>query len=298
MRLKKQYLALIVVVMLVLTGLLASWIVGSVQGAKVAYVAVRADKSEFGMDENVTFSLVPLSQDVQFTVSGEHDSAGVYIVRLADDIDPDTYLDDSNAVQNISVRARSDHEPVIPIPRYNSSGEPMRMSWNRTIPQYDAERGGYVWYKATEGTYLLYPVYQWEYGHATKFMLERASIFHLDGLRVDHDISLDDSVFTVRTEFSLPEGAGPMSGLFTTILPRNPDTFNSTMTYHNETVELVPGQTTTVTITYPASGSYGPVTTSMSAFLIVGDITYAFGFWPYIIYDHVNNNTEVRYVQY
>ncbi|MDW5562022.1 MAG: hypothetical protein SA339_02260 [Methanomassiliicoccus sp.] len=281
--------------MVILAALLASWVVGTVQGSKVAYVAVRADKTEYNIGENVTFSLVPLSQDVQFTVTGDYGQSGVYIVRLPDNIDPDTYLDDPNVVSNLSHSSHGNGVTAVPIPQYNSTGEPLRLSWNGTIESYND--GSMKWDRATAGYYLLYPVYSWQYGHSAKFMLERASIFHLDGLSVRFNISLDSSVFTIRTDLYLPQGSESMTGLFTTIVPNYSYSFNTTTNYHNETLELRPGETTTVTITYPGQdSSYEPVTTSMFARFIVGDTAYTFGFSPYIVYN--NDKMEVHYGQF
>lgn len=64
MRLKKKYLALIVVIMLVGVAFVASLVYGSVQATRIAYVAVRADQEVFTSAENVTFKLVPLTEGV------------------------------------------------------------------------------------------------------------------------------------------------------------------------------------------------------------------------------------------
>ncbi len=292
MRLKNRYLAVIVVVMLVVTTLLASLLVSSVQGTRVAYVAVRADKSEFAMGENVTFSLTPLTQDLQFTVSG----GGVYIVRLPDDADPDTYLDDPQAIYNLSNGMHIGGGVAVPIPQYNTTGEPLRLSWNGTMMQYDTANQKVVWDRATAGHYILNPSYNWEYGHVTKFMLDRSSIFYLDGPAVRFDISYESSMFTIRTDISMPGGGEPVSGLFSTVVPNHVNHSADTV-YHNETVDLVPGGTTTVILSYPGPDSYyGPATTSMVARLIVGDATYVFGFNPTMVYN--NGGMEVRYVQF
>lgn len=295
-RLKNRYLAIIIVTMIVITALLASWIVGSVQGARVAYVAVKADKSDFAMGENVTFSLVPLTQDLQFTVSGDSGQAGVYIVRLADDVDPDTYLDDPGALYNISSGMYSGGGTVVPIPQYNSTGEPLRLSWNGTMAQYDTAKQTLVWDRATAGNYMLYPSYSWQYGHATKFMLDRASIFHLGGPEVRFNITYESSTFIVRTDITMPDGGGPASGLFTTVVPNYRD-YSAPTAYHNETVNLVPGGTTTVVLSYPGPDSaYGPPTTSMVARLIIGDTAYVFGFTSMVV--HNEDGMEVRYVPF
>ena len=49
MRLKRQYIAVIVVVMILITAFIASFVVSSVQGSRVAYAAVRADKATYEM---------------------------------------------------------------------------------------------------------------------------------------------------------------------------------------------------------------------------------------------------------
>lgn len=297
MRLKGKFVALIAVVMIVLTAVLASWIVGSVQGSRVAYVAVRADRASYSIGENVTFSLVPLSQDVQFTVDGG-EGGGVYIIRLPDDIDPETYLDDPNVLNDLMGLSfyHTGGETKVPLPRFSSSGEPLQMSWNGTInSSYSGNRS---WEQATAGHYLLYPAYSWQYGHATKFMLERASIFRLDGLGVKMNISLESSVYTIRADLTLPAGAAPVSGLFTTALPDYGEGYNLTTVYHNETLDLRPGETSTVTLTYAAQdGGYGSTGTSLIARFITDERTYLFGFDSYIRYSN-SGAREVHYVQY
>jgi hypothetical protein len=296
MRLKNRYLAIIVVVMLVTTALLASWVVGSVQGTRVAYVAVRADKSDYALGENVTFSLVPLAKGLQFTVNGGGSQGGVYIVRLPDDVDPDTYLDDPQAVYSISNGMHIGGGVAVPIPRYNTTGEPLRLSWNGTMMQFDPAKQAMAWDRATAGYYLLSPAYNWEYGHVTKFMLDRSSIFHLDGPAVRFDISYESSMFTVRTEISMPIGGEPVSGLFTTVVPNHVN-YSAEATYHNETVDLVPGGTTTVVLSYPGPDQYyEKPSTNMIARIIMGDTTFVFGFYPMMMYD--NGEVEVRYVPF
>jgi len=240
---------------------------------------------------------VPLTQDLQFTVTGDYGQGGVYIIRLADDVDPDTFLDDPGVIYNISNNMYSGGGMVVPIPQYNSTGEPLRMSWNGTMIQYDTARQMLVWDQATAGNYILYPSYSWQYGHVTKFTLDRSSIFHLGGPSVRFNISYESTIFTIRTEITLPDGAEPMSGVFTTVVPNQADRFNETTDYYNETVDLVPGAATVVTFSYPGPDqSYGPATTSMVARLIVGDGSYVFGFTPTIVYN--GSQQEVKYVQF
>jgi hypothetical protein len=266
-------------------------------GTRVAYVAVRADKSEYAMGENVTFSLVPLTQDLQFTVSGDSGQAGVYIIRLADDVDPDTFLDDADAIYDLGNGMYSGGGVVVPIPQYNTTGEPLRLSWNGTIVQYNTGEQTVVQDRATAGYYILYPSYSWQYGHVTKFMLERASIFHLGGPAVRCNVSYESSMFTVRTEITMPDGTESTTGLFTTVVPNYTNRYNGTTEWYNQTVDLAPGAMTTITFSYPGPDpAYGPATTSMIARLIIGDETYVFGFTPTMIYD--GNESEVHYVQF
>ena len=72
MKLKRRYLVVIVVLMVVMTALVASVVVSSVQGSRIAYVAVSADKESYSMGENVTFKLRPLTSGVDFTIGGSN----------------------------------------------------------------------------------------------------------------------------------------------------------------------------------------------------------------------------------
>jgi hypothetical protein len=304
-RLKRKYQAVIVAVMIVMTALLSMIVVDSVQGSRVAYVAVRADQSSFEMGENVTFHLVPLTQGVEFAVNGTLEGGGIHVVRLPDDIDPDEFIEDEDAISEMYSWAyqRSMSEPIA-LPEFNSSGEPLEMVWNGSLARYDGMTAGLVWSKATEGNYLLFPTYNWQSGHATKFMLERASIFHYDSLRVDFNITYLNGEFTVRTDLSLPDGAAPMDGAFSAQLPYS-DPYDGTPVYHHQNVSLRAGEVTSVTVTYPSTSMNYPSTytedtyptTYLNADLRVGDDLYYFGFWQTVVYEP-NGKGEVSHVQF
>lgn len=280
MRLKKKYLAIIVAAMIVLTAVLASSIVGSVQGSRIAYVAVSADKDVFGMNENVTFKLLPLSQGIQFTVNGMNDGSGVQIVRIPDSIDPDSIINDPNMLSEVWIWGNDHPCPVVPIPQFNSTGEPLELSWNCTKSTYDRSTNELIWGKATAGYYLLNPrYYSWEYGHAVKFMLDRSSIFYYDGLNVRFDltISYDHNESTIVADLTLPEGSSPLSGNLTSFVPYYGQG-NMSSSYHNFSINMQPGEATSirVVITNP---SYSFLTTSMDVILQTSNGTYVFGFW-------------------
>jgi hypothetical protein len=300
MRLKKKYTAIIVAMMVVLTAILASFIVNSVQGSRIAYVEVSADKASYGMDENVTFKLRPLSQDVQFTVSGMYEGAGVQIVRLPDSADPDTVLQDSSMLNNLSMWGSSRINTVIPIPSFNSTGEPLELTWNGTISAYDRGANQLSWGKASSGYYLLYPKYSWEYGHTVKFMLDRSSIFFYDSLRVDlnvtNELGQTATNTTITADLTLPQGAAPVAGTFSSFVPGSMASMdgNYSDNWHNFTVDLLPGVTTRITVSFPAQ-SYSQA--SMDAVVRSPTSNFIFGFWE-IGYNYDGREEGVILVQY
>lgn len=85
--------------------LLASLVHGSVQDSRIAYIAVRTDKDVYTSDENVTFSLVPLTEGLQFTLDGWKDPYrnGVHVVRIPEGVDPSEVVTDPSLLQQIDM---------------------------------------------------------------------------------------------------------------------------------------------------------------------------------------------------
>lgn len=222
MKLKKKYLALVIVVMLALTAVVSTMVYGSVQATRIAYVAVQADKKVFEAGENVTFRLIPMSSDIRFTVSGYYYSdAGMHVIRIPDWIDPETMLDDPKMVQNISSwEYGGGMRTVIPFPEYNSSGEPLAMSWNGSIyVQSPATGQNGTWAKASSGYYLLYPKFDWVYGNKVKFMLDESAIFRYESITVEYDMTALANGTSVAVGLTLPSGFEGATASVTAYMP-------------------------------------------------------------------------------
>ncbi len=301
MRLKKQYTAIIVVVMLVFTAFIATFVLSSVQGSRVAYVAVKADKAVYEMGENVTFKLTPLTPGIECTLNGIGYGSGISMVRLPNDIDPETYLDDAEALQNISsgYYGYGSSGPAVDIPSFTTHGDPLSYSWNGTITAWDPATGNITWGHATAGYYLMYPVNFNNYNTGTKLMLDRSSIFYLGGLKVDFDITTEQGTCTVRTDLSLTDGMDAIDGTFSTVVPDYSGYYQENVTYHNETVHLSSGAVTTITVQFSSPGMES--TTSLTCFVRSGDVTFIFGYYQSIYHYYQDNGvsiTEVRNVQF
>lgn len=291
--------------MILFTVFIASFVVSSVQGSRVAYMAVRADKASYEMGENVTFTLTPLSPGAKCTLQGYSSNSGITMLRLPDDIDPETYLDDEQVLVNISMWSHGGsfpQGPYVAIPSITTNGEPLSFSWNGTISTFDPVTGNVTWGQASAGYYILCPVNFLSSGSATKLMLDRSSIFYLDGLRVAFDVTYIGGNFSVRADLSLGEGTEGIDGMFSTVVPDHTEYQEGNVTLFNETVHLVPGSTTSITIEYPGVDmGYGPPTTNLLCYLYTGERTFTFGFYQ-SYYSDVNPDGEqvtgVRNVQY
>ena len=294
MRLKKKYLVVLVALMLVMTAVVASFVVSSVQGTRIAYVAISADKESYSMGEDVTFKLRPLTQGIDFTIGGESGDPyrGTYygemvtIVRIPDDVDPYSLIDRSGGLNDISMwKSHSPNRASIPIPLFSSSGESLDMSWNGTLRAYD-KTGSYIWGEATAGYYLLYPEY-YSYGRTVKFFLDHSSIFYYDGLDVDYEITTEGQETTITMSLTLPDYTSPTEGRLSAYVPY--DGMQISSPYHNQTLDLKAGETSTVFIKVPSSNPY----LSLDAVLVTDAGTYIFGFYTSIHYDSKGGVTYV-----
>ena len=291
MRLKKKYTALVVAIMLVATGILASFVLNSVQGSRIAYVSVSADKSSYSVGENVTFQLAPLSNGIQFTVSGSGPGEGVHIIRVPDSVSIDDILGgDSQMFYNITTWERDHPSTIIPIPEFNTTGEPLELSWNGTVAGYDWGGNGIAWGKATAGYYVLYPMYHWSYGHSVKFMLDRSSFFYYDSLAAKFTVTEGTNI-TIDVDLTLLRDEAATVGNLTSFIPGS-YTMNYSEGFHNFTVDLNPGETTRVTISYRNTNQY----LAMYAVLRTPERTYVFGML--VNYYYYNNGRGLYVVQY
>lgn len=100
------------------------------------------------------------------------------MVRIPSDVDPAEVVTNVSLLSQFSSWDRG--YAILPIGSFNSTGEPLELSWNGTILVGNDLVNGTKWVKATSGHYLLYPRLQWSYGHATKFMLDDDAVFYYD----------------------------------------------------------------------------------------------------------------------
>ena len=159
-----------------------------------------------------------------------------------------------------------------------------------------------TWGQASAGYYILYPVNFYGYDSPTKLMLDRSSIFYLGGLEVAFNTTFSSGTFTVQADLSLSEGAEDIDGMFSTTIPDYTGYQEGNLTYHNETVHLISGTTTSITIEYPGMDyGYEYPTTSLVCFIYAGERTFVFGFYQYQYSESGPNGEQVmgvRNVQY
>lgn len=276
-RLKKKYTAVVIVAMIVGVSLLASVVYGSVQESRIAYIAVRTDKDVYTSGENVTFKLVPLTEGLQFTLGGGMYpyQNGVQVVRIPDDVNPADVVTDPSLLERIHFWGLGRN--ILPIGTFNSTGEPLEMSWNGTV-QIDGElTGGVNWANATSGYYLLYPRLERSQGHVTKFMLDDAAVFYYRSLNADINTVRTDDSFSISMGISLDKGLPEGEyELRSRIYPMYSDPDQPGM-YVNETFNLTAGATHTVKMVPTEAGSYRYVTFDA---VVVGPDgrLFAFGF--------------------
>jgi hypothetical protein len=242
--------------MIVGVALFASLVYGSVQQSRIAYIAVRTDKDVYTSAEDVTFKLMPLTEGIQFTLSGWMDPNynGVHVIRIPDDVDPAEVVTNTSLLDRF--RSWDRGYANLPIETFNSTGEPLEMSWNGTIRvanelvndlETEPSNIYYKWANATSGYYLLYPRLQWSYGHVTKFLLDDSAVFYYDSLDVNistvHDISTVDGdySFSMSLDISLGEGMPEGEYQLRSLLYQMKWDAKSVSTYLNETFVLTTG---------------------------------------------------------
>lgn len=194
MRIKRQYVALIVVAMLIATALMASMMSQYAQGGRIAYVSVKTDKTTYAEGENVSFKFIPLTAGVYFSTYGidtdysmyyDQHMGFVHIIRIPDGIDPDQIIQDRymlNRIQNWDNR-----DMTVSYDYFNSTDGTKSLEWNATVMSYvysDQFIPTKAYSKALAGYYLIYPQFESLAGHSVKFQLDRNAIFYLDTLKM------------------------------------------------------------------------------------------------------------------
>jgi hypothetical protein len=215
MRLKRKFVALIVVVMLVVTALFASMMSQYAQGGRIAYVGVKTDKGTFADGENVSFKFIPLTNGVYFSTSGIDTSYGMYygqtigavhIIRIPADVDPDHIINDKKILSK--VQSWDNRDMTVAFDYFNSTDGTMSLSWNGTVMQYlygDSYASPSVIYrKALAGYYLIYPQFTSLDGHSVKFQLDRNAIFYLDTLKLSAVPGIYGTIVTYNMTVSVP----------------------------------------------------------------------------------------------
>jgi len=275
-RLKRKYLAVIVVIMIVGVAFVASMVYGSVQATRVAYVAVRADQQVFTSAEDVTFQLIPLTEGVQFTVEdqGGRNWYGVHVIRIPDAVDPKEVATNLSLLNMFASWDRG--YAVVPTGSFNSTGEPLSLSWNGTMYMPGLVEGK-DWVTATSGYYLLYPRLQWSYGHVTKFMLDEGAVFYYDSLRVNISTERTETSFSMGLSISL--GEGMPEGEYVLRSQLNPMIYDDgyQYTYLNRTFDLRAGEK--ISLELGPVGAEPYMSAQYDAVVIGPDgRVYAFGF--------------------
>ncbi|HEY3419000.1 MAG TPA: hypothetical protein VGK23_00415 [Methanomassiliicoccales archaeon] len=217
MRLKRQYIAWVVVVMLIVTALLASMMSQYAQGGRIAYVSVKTDKTTYSEGENISFKFIPLTDGVYFSTSGidyinsmfnGQKLGSVHIVRIPDSIDPDQIIRDRNMLNKI--QSWDNRDMTVSFDYFNSTDGTKSLEWNATVMRSaftyvgNFQMSHYAYTKAMAGYYLIYPQFTSLEGHSVKFQLDKNAIFYLDTLKMSSVPGLNESMISYNMTLSAP----------------------------------------------------------------------------------------------
>lgn len=329
---KRRYVAVIVAFMLIMTAVLASLIVSSVQGSRIAYLSVSADKDEYAAGEEVTFTIEPRTEGVDFSIGGRGYDKGMNIIRIPDSMDPHSSIDD--IIDYIGDMRNSGQwgqygtslsSVVLSIPLFTSSDESLSMTWNGTIPTRSDASEEYDWAQATAGYYLLYPgslnsnsygdgptiIYDDEGGsyhysssgssfeedRKVKFFLDQSSVFHYGGPEVEYRLTTASQGTNIAINIAWPDDASDVTGNLSVFVPNYMSYGEGAPTSQifSGPVDLVSDEVATVTMTVPAS-KYDFV---LHAILVTEDgAVFTFGFWHAHVYDYEKGGSSYVLVQY
>lgn len=216
MRIKWRYMAIIVAVMLAISSLTAFVAYESVQGNRLGYIGIEVDKEVFTSEEDVTFRLVSLTLNAKFNITDrwymdqEDDSnRGFDIVRVSDDVNPETFLDDPSSLDYM----RS-HPTYIPVGRaffdyFDSRDGSLLITWNGTAVEENLDgNGSFMRYSpAVSGHYVIIPRISWSSDMKVSFMINERSVFYYDSLTIGLEPrNHPDTNLTLMIALSAPPG--------------------------------------------------------------------------------------------
>ncbi len=297
MRLKRQYVALIVVVMLIVTAVLVSMLSQYAQGGRIAYVSVKADKTTFAEGENVSFSFVPMTPGVEFSTSGIDSGYGmsygiavgsVHIVHIPDNVDPDQIIQDRKMMDKIS--SWDNRDMMVLFDYFNSSDGTKSLSWNGTQIHFTYDTAhqnsnpSVTYSKALGGYYLIYPQFTPLSGHPVKFQLDRNAIFFLDSLKMTSVPTMNGSMVNYDVTFSAPASLSGVSHCNFTWSINGMTSGIENGSYSQAEFDLTPGGSHSLTI-----AEMGYVQSEMQIYHLAGWIDTAWGNYTFDRWDyHIN----------
>jgi hypothetical protein len=307
MNASKVVFALIMVAILFSGSVVAVFVYTNLQNGRIVHISVMMDRPSYSAGENVTFKLIDNTPDIEFNLSDPNSSpqnivfgsGEINIVRIPDDVDPDTVVTDLSD-ENRFQRQLSTELSVATVHYgyFNSQEAPKNMTWDGTIAVHSPLVEDISYTTATTGYYVIVPNFLSAADHRVHFDVDRGAIFYYDSLdaRVNITNNPDHNV-TTRLLLGAPPGTvGDLTcELFTDFqYTEFPATNTSSTTvlksdnYHNETLILTPGNDVLRTIVYeakiPDHGEKVGGTTSFQmaffhALLVtpVGNYTFGFG---------------------
>jgi len=269
MRIKKQFMAIIIAVILIASSVLAYTTYVSVQEDRVGYIGIEVDKKTFNSSEDVTFHLVSLTDNAKFNITdhwvdwGDEQYDGLDIIRVPDSEDPDTFLDDQNNLDYIHFQS-SYYNTVgkAHFNYFNSEDGSLQVTWNRTIRWDGMVEGNWtvVYHPAVSGYYVVAPRISWraeEDNHV--FVIDEKAIFYYDSLDTNITATnVPNTNVTIELTLQAPPGAvgNIICDLNTTLYyEANPFEYMDEVTlYHNETgIVLTSDQDRVITIIFNVS---------------------------------------------
>ncbi len=291
---RKEIVVFAVIAVLVVAATYVGYLLAKDMFTKPDVVMLQADKETYTIGEEITFKLLSPNQGSGFVISGDkYDNLGVYVGKLPPDMTIDAFLNSSTNMVNSPLWYHDG--PQVKFPQFNGRSGHLNLSWDGTFSSYNETSREYEDCLATSGYYFLAAKYSVTMGSYPELRTDRSSVFYLDSLDVEQDLSYSATNGSLTLDLTISSGAsrathGQLNCSVTypkaTELPTdtNESYFLMSTEYLNDTMSLAQdewGGSTTV-VPYPEGGfSY------FEARLVTDEGTFTFGVMVQVAWDHI-----------
>jgi len=167
-------------------------------------VTIQADKEGYNIGEEITFKLVSLNRNADFRASGSFADCGIYIGKVP----AGTSIHDLNANHSAIQQNPlwNERPPQVTFLNFNGNSEPLDLSWDGTYSWYNETSGEREACLATSGDYLIVPKLWVTAGDSPEVRFDHGSMFHLNSLDVDTELSFNTTSEALTLDLSISSG--------------------------------------------------------------------------------------------